>query len=87
LEFFTLGAYFSHRLAQKYLQLIRHSTLDLTLGLKAQKVKVEPETYKIIDGKLYLFYNFGFTNTLKFWNKDEANLLPLADRNWEAIID
>lgn len=57
------------------------------LGLEPQKVKVDPETYKIIDGKLYLFYNFGFTNTLKSWNKDEANLLPLADRNWDVLID
>lgn len=55
------------------------------LGLEPQKVKVDPNTYKIVDGKLYLFYNFGFTNTLKSWNKDEANLLKKADENWQVL--
>ena len=50
------------------------------------KVKIDPETFKIIDGKLYLFYNFRFTNTLKSWNKDESNLLPKAERQWVKII-
>jgi YHS domain-containing protein len=52
-----------------------------------KKVKVDPETYKIIAGKLYLFYNFNFTNTLKSWNKDENNLKNKADSAWKDIID
>jgi len=56
------------------------------LGLEPQKVKVDPETYKIVDGKLYLFYNFGFTNTLKSWNKEEDTLLQKADNNWALIV-
>ena len=56
------------------------------LGLEPQKVKVDPETYKIVDGKLYLFYNFGFTNTLKSWNKQEDTLLHKADKNWAFIV-
>ncbi|MFY0594012.1 MAG: YHS domain protein [Roseivirga sp.] len=50
------------------------------------KVRIDPETFKIIDNKLYLFYNFRFTNTLKSWNKDEPNLLPNAEREWGKII-
>ncbi|OEK03300.1 YHS domain protein [Roseivirga sp. 4D4] len=50
------------------------------------KVRIDPETFKIIDGKLYLFYNFRFTNTLKSWNKDEANLLPKANTQWGKIV-
>jgi len=38
---------------------------------KAEKVEVDPGTFKIVDGKLYLFYNKFFNNTLKSWNKDE----------------
>ena len=57
------------------------------MGLKPEKVKVDPETYKIVDGKLYLFYNFYLTNTLKSWNKDEAKLKTSADKNWDSIIN
>ncbi len=51
-----------------------------------EKVKIDPETFKIIDDKLYLFYNFWGTNTLKLWNNDEGTLLPKADRAWTNII-
>lgn len=56
------------------------------MGLKPEKVKVDPETYKIVNGKLYLFYNFYLTNTLKSWNKDEARLKSNADKNWGTFI-
>lgn len=56
------------------------------LGHKAEKVKIDPETYKIANGKLYLFYNFYMTNTLKSWNKDEAHLMLNANKNWQTII-
>jgi len=28
------------------------------MGENGEKVKIDPETYKIIEGKLFLFYNF-----------------------------
>tara|TARA_R110002051_G_scaffold161361_2_gene232966 strand:+ start:1554 stop:1991 length:438 start_codon:yes stop_codon:yes gene_type:complete len=52
------------------------------MGDNGEKVSINPETYKIIDGKLYLFYNAFFNNTLKKWNKDETRLLKMADLNW-----
>lgn len=52
------------------------------MGARGELVDIEPETYKIIDDKLYLFYNAYFNNTLKKWNKDEANLLKKAINNW-----
>ena len=55
------------------------------LGSTGEKVEVDPNTFKIIDGKLYLFYNKFFNNTLKSWNKDEANLKKKADANWKKI--
>ena len=51
------------------------------------KVKIDPETFKIKDGRLFLFYNFNWTNTLKKWNKDEANLFPKAEGEWKKIIE
>ena len=56
------------------------------MGDYGKKVGVDPETFKIVDGKLYLFYNAYFNNTLKSWNKDETNLKKKADANWKKII-
>lgn len=55
------------------------------MGATGEKVEVDPETFKIIDGKLYLFYNAYFNNTLKTWNKDEASLKKKADSNWKKL--
>lgn len=57
------------------------------MGSAADKVEIDPDTFKILDGKLYLFYNAYFNNTLKSWNKDEANLKKKADVNWKKIIN
>lgn len=56
------------------------------MGAKGEKVEVDPETFKIINGKLYLFYNKYFNNTLKSWNKDEARLKTNADQSWKKFI-
>ena len=56
------------------------------MGAYGKKVEIDPETFKIVDGKLYLFYNAYFNNTLKSWNKDEKNLKAKADKNWSIII-
>jgi YHS domain-containing protein len=52
------------------------------MGESGEKVKVDPETFKIYKGRLYLFYNFWGNNTLEDWNKDELKLKESADRNW-----
>lgn len=56
------------------------------MGASGEKVKIDPETYKIVDGKLYLFYNFFFNNTLDDWNENEKQLKVKADENWAKII-
>lgn len=55
------------------------------MGARGEKVEVDPETFKIIDGRLFLFYNKYFTNTLDSWNKDEAKLKANADVQWKRI--
>jgi YHS domain-containing protein len=52
------------------------------MGATNEKVEIDPETFKIVDGKLYLFYHTWSNNTLLKWNKDEANLKKKADINW-----
>ena len=56
------------------------------MGNDGSKVSIDPETFKIVGGKLYLFYNRFFTNTLKSWNKDEVTLKKNADANWQKIF-
>jgi YHS domain-containing protein len=56
------------------------------MGESGEKVKVDPETFKILDGKLYLFYNFWGNNTLTDWNKNEKTLKLKADQNWKKIL-
>lgn len=56
------------------------------MGKNGKKVGVDPLTFKIIDGKLYLFYNKYLTNTLEKWNDDEKQLHEKADKNWLEII-
>ena len=56
------------------------------MGKEGAKVEVDPETFKIINGKLFLFYNRLFNNTLKSWNLDEPNLHAQADINWQNFL-
>jgi YHS domain-containing protein len=56
------------------------------MGESGEKVKVDPETFKVVDGKLYLFYNFWTNNTLEDWNENEKKLKAAADVNWNKLI-
>jgi YHS domain-containing protein len=52
------------------------------MGLNGNKVQINPESYKVIEGKLYLFYKTKFVDTKSKWNKDETNLKHKADLFW-----
>ncbi|HMG93603.1 MAG TPA: YHS domain-containing (seleno)protein [Chryseolinea sp.] len=56
------------------------------MGDSGEKVKIDPETFTILDGRLYLFYNFWGNNTLKDWRKDERKLQESGDRNWKSHL-
>jgi YHS domain-containing protein len=54
---------------------------------KAEKVVINPKTYKIINDKLYLFYNKLGINTKEKWDKEgEEKLKNNADKNWNQTI-
>ena len=56
------------------------------MGENGKKVDINPKTFEIRDGKLYLFYNAWGTNTLKLWLKGDVKVLQKkADQNWEAV--
>lgn len=56
------------------------------MGETGEKVKIDPETFKILDGRLYLFYNFWGNNTLEQWKEKEKKLKEAADHNWVNIV-
>jgi YHS domain-containing protein len=55
------------------------------MGANNEKVEIDPATFKIVNGKLYLFYHTWANNTLTKWNKEEPNLKAKADNNWNKI--
>jgi len=56
------------------------------MGESGDKVKVDPETFKILDGRLYLFYNFWGNNTLEKWNMNEKTLKTKGEQNWRKFV-
>ncbi len=56
------------------------------MGVNGKKVSINPETFEVREGKLYLFYNKRKTNTLELWRKGDAEKLKQkADKNWKKI--
>lgn len=55
------------------------------MGFSGEKVEIDPSTFKILNGKLYLFYHSWTNNTLNKWNKEEDILRNKADKNWANL--
>ncbi len=50
-----------------------------------EKVEVDPESFRILDGRLFLFYDGFFGDTRAKWLKDESGLLKKADTAWPQL--
>lgn len=58
-----------------------------TLATTGERVKIQPTSYKIVDNKLYLFYNFSNDNRMVKWMEgDYKKLKAAADKNWERTM-
>lgn len=60
--------------------------------LDGDRTEPHPDSYKIVNGKLYLFYDGFFGDTLKAWNEKtaqtpEPSLIKEADRQWALQLD
>jgi YHS domain-containing protein len=52
---------------------------------KGEKVEVDPESFRILDGRLFVFYDGLFANTRKSWLEGEAALLAKSDAAWVKL--
>ena len=59
------------------------------VAMKGAKVPSDPRTFKLHDGKLYLFFNDYYEgapfNTIIPWNADEVAMLKKAKNNWKKM--
>lgn len=73
---------------QKYLPMF-DGYCAFAVAQMGQKVPVDPETFRIDDGKLYLFFNDYWEgkpfNTSVPWINNEAEMEALAAANWKKI--
>jgi len=56
------------------------------------RTEPNPSSFRIVDGKLYLFYDGLFGDTLKLWNdrtkkEEEIDMIRIADDYWSAQVD
>lgn len=50
-----------------------------------EKVEVDPESFVVREGKLYLFYKGFFNDTRAKWQKDPADFVKRGDTAWKEI--
>jgi len=62
---------------------------SFAMAEKNAKVYCEPSTFKIRDGKLYLFFNDNYegqhVNTIIPWNTNEEEKIKKANTNWAKL--
>lgn len=51
------------------------------------KYSVNPESFKVVNGKLYLFYKAWGNDVVKDWNRDEERFIEKANRIWKEIVE
>jgi YHS domain-containing protein len=85
-QFASLGNQAKFKLAPDKYEPFYGGWCAFAMGESGEKVKIDPETFKILNGRLYLFYNFWGNNTLVDWNQNEKKLMDAADHNWRNIV-
>jgi YHS domain-containing protein len=56
-----------------------------TAVAKGYKYDIDPENFKVTDGKLYLFYKGWKGDAKKDWVKDEPAYIKKAEANWPKV--
>lgn len=54
---------------------------------RGDKVEVDPESFLVVDGKLYVFYDGLFADTRAKWREEgHDKLRPKADEHWTKLL-
>ncbi|MBK6940033.1 MAG: YHS domain protein [Planctomycetes bacterium] len=54
---------------------------------RGDKVEIDTESFLVVDGKLYLFFNGLFADTRAKWRKEgHETLRPSADEHWTKLL-
>ena len=56
------------------------------MGKNGEKVKIDPQSYTLEQGKLYLFYKSAFNDTRKKWINNTESLKSKANENCKNLI-
>ncbi|MGB0186941.1 MAG: YHS domain-containing (seleno)protein [Flavobacteriaceae bacterium] len=56
------------------------------MAYSGEKVPINPESFSIENGKLYLFYKTFFNDTKAKWTENTAALKEKADKNWINLL-
>lgn len=61
-----------------------HGFCAWAMAKSGDNVDSDPKSFKVIEGKTYLFYDGIFADTRKKWNdaKDDPGLVSAANQNW-----
>lgn len=49
---------------------------------EGKQFDIDPRSFKVVDGRLYLFYDGVGGHTIDFWNESEAARMERAAANW-----
>jgi YHS domain-containing protein len=52
---------------------------------RGELVEVDPTNFKVVNGRLMLFFKSFFVDTLKKWNAQQDLLLKAADASWKRL--
>lgn len=56
------------------------------VATRTERKEIDPESFEIRDGKLYLFYNAWFFNKLESWQEENPEKLKVAAaKQWEIL--
>ena len=58
-----------------------------SLAKDGKKERVDPKSFLIIDGELYLFYEYYFNDKREKWLENKGDLKIKAEQNWKKITN
>ncbi len=58
-----------------------------SLAKDGKKERIDPKSFLIIDGELYLFYEYYFNDKREKWLENKGGLKIKAEQNWKKITN